>query len=553
MAKAVDVVVIGGGVNGCGVARDLAKRGLSVTLVDKGDLALGTSWASSGMIHGGMRYLLNDVGTTKKSCKDSGYIQQIAAHMLFRIPLVMPFFKSQGWKGRLKMEGANALVSLYDRYQPLKRGKPSLRLSADEVRRLEPAIREDVVGAISLDEWGLNVPRLCVMNALDAADHGATIRTWTQVTDFLRDEEKVVGVVVYDQVDKKKEEIRARMVVNCAGPWAPEIGAMAGATLKLRPAKGVHLVLDRRVSNIGMIAEAIDGRGVFVIPHENVSVIGTTDDDYYGDLDDIPVLEDEIEYLWQAIESVIPTIRQARVVKTIAGVRPTLFERAKYEDDLTRDHQVVDHAEQGMPGMVSLLGGKLAAYRVMAEDAADTVCRHLGNKTACRTHLDALPGGRDVPDAEALSREFGLDAYLIQRMIARQGIRSLKILDMIRENPALGYLVCQCEPVTEAELRFVIRTEHVRRAVDLIGRCHIGEGPCQGMGCIMQAAIIFGQERGLSPQQVAEEAVLLMQEKWRWRRTVLDGPQLANEELYRMVMQAIASPDRLANLLAEVY
>lgn len=553
MTRGFDVVVIGGGVNGCGVARDLAKRGLSVVLVEKADIGMGTSWASSGMIHGGLRYLLTDVATTRKSCKDSGYIQQIAAHMLFRIPLIMPFFRSQGVEGRVKLEGANALVALYDRYQPLKRGKPSLRLSGQEVKALEPGIREDVIGAVSLDEWGLNVPRLCVMNALDASLHGATIRTWCEVVEILRDGPRVVGVSLRDRVTGQREELHARMVVNCAGPWAPKIADMIGAQVRLRPAKGVHLVLDRRVSNIGVIAEAIDGRSVFVIPHENVSLIGTTDDDYYGDLDDIPVLEDEIEYLWQAIESVIPAIRQARVVKTIAGVRPTLFERAKYEDDLTRDHRVLDHASQGMSGMVSLIGGKLAAYRVMAEDCADLVCRKLGHMAYCRTHLDPLPGGRSVPDVAQLAREFSLDPYAVKRLVARQGVRALEVLGMIREKPRLGHYVCKCEPVTEAELRFVIRTEHVRRAVDLISRCHLSEGPCQGLGCAMQAAIIFGEERDLEPQAVAQEAMGLLQESWRWRRNTLEGPQLATEELLRMAMQAVARPDRMSDLLPEVY
>ncbi len=511
-------------------------------LVDKGDLSMGTSWASSGMIHGGVRYLLSDVRTTKKSCKDSGYIQKIAPHLIFRIPLLMPLLKEDGITGRIKFEGANALFSLYDRFQPLKGGKPHVRLTRDEVRRVEPLLTPDAIGGVTTDEWGIDVPRLCIANALDAVEHDAKVKTWTKVTSLVISDGRVRGIRTQDELTGKVEEILADIVVNCAGPWVPKIAEMAGQKVRLRPAKGVHLVLDRRISNIGVIADAVDGRGVFVIPHENVSLIGTTDDDFYGDLDDLSVTEDEIEYLFQAVERSLPRIREARVIKTIAGIRPTLFERAKYEDDLTRDHRVVDHQVDGdMAGFVTLAGGKLAAYRVMAEQTADLVCHKLGKGAQCKTHVEPLPGGDRTPDIEELSRRYGMDPLAVRRLVFRQGSRAEQVLELIRDNPSYAGFVCNCDPIIEAELRYVIRNEMVRRAVDLIGRCHLAEGPCQGLECGVQAAIIFGEERGLSPQETAQEAFTLLQEKWRWRRNILSGVQLAGEELYRMIYQQVVN------------
>ncbi len=543
MKRQFDVIVIGGGVNGCGVARDLALRGVKVLLLDKGDLSMGTSWASSGMIHGGIRYLLSDVSTTRKSCTDAGYIMRIAPHLIFRIPMVYPVLKEEGLAGRVKLEGATALFSVYDHFQPLKGGMPHQRLTVEELKRIVPDVNPEVIGGVVTDEWGIDVPRLCVANALHAVELGAKIRTWSEVTNLLMDGKTVTGVRWKDVVTGRIHEASSTLVINCAGPWAPKIAAMAGAEVKLRPAKGVHLVLDRRIGDIGVLASAIDGRQVFVIPHENGSLIGTTDDDYYGDPDELVVTEDEIAYLFQAVERSLPGIRGARVVKTIAGLRPTLFEADKYEDDLTRDHRVYDHKTgDGVHGFVTLAGGKLAAYRVMAEETADLACRKLRVSARCVTHTVPLPGGGEQPDATELAKEFGIDPYAVRRLIFRQGNRARDVLELVREEPRNAALICDCEPVMEAEIRYCIRHEMVRRPVDLIGRCRISEGPCQGYGCLMQAALIFGDERGLSHAEVMNEAAYMLQEKWKWRRPVLTGAQLAVEDLYRMVHQAVLDP-----------
>ncbi len=549
-----DAIVIGGGINGCGVARDLALRGLKILLLEKGDLGMGTSWASSGMIHGGIRYLLHDIATTKKSCKDSGYIQKIAPHLIFRIPMLMPVPVSDGIKGFINLEGGDAFFQLYDRYQPLKGGKPHLRLSPEETQKLEPLIRRDIRGSLLMDEWGIDVPRLCIANALDAAEHGATVRTWTRVTGFIKEHGRIQGVTTHDDITGEEETIRCDLVVNCTGPWSPLVANMADTSVKLRPGKGVHLILDRRLSNIGVIATAVDGRDVFMIPHENTSMIGTTDDDYYGDPDDLSVTEDEIEYLLDALESVIPSVREARIMKTIAGVRPTLYERAKYEDDLTRDHRIYDHAlRNGPAGIISLAGGKLAAYRVMAEETADLVCHKLGKPSRCSTHSRPLPGGDRLPDAEALAERWKLSPYLVSRMISRHGSRAERILDQLGDHPEWGHMVCSCEPICEAELRYCARHELVRRPLDLLSRSHLGEGPCQGLGCLAQAAWIVGDELGYDRERISRELTSLLQEKWRWRRPVLSGVQLAGEELYRMVHQALQTAEHGASNETEVF
>ncbi|MCB0220722.1 MAG: glycerol-3-phosphate dehydrogenase/oxidase, partial [Chrysiogenetes bacterium] len=296
-----DVVIIGGGVNGTGIARDCAYRGFSTCLVEQRDLATGASGANSGMIHGGARYMVSDVKTTKKSCEDSGYIQQMAPHMLFRIPFLMPITQ-KGIAGKIFGSLFETYFEGYDQFQPLKNGKPHTRLTTQEALAIEPGLKPKMVnGAVTMDEWGIDPFRLCTANALSAAEAGATIRNHTRVTGFLFEGKRVCGVKVQDFRTGAHEEIRASVVFNAGGPWVLKILEGTGATAKMRPGKGVHVILDRRVVNVAVMCSAVDGRSIFIMPHDNSTIIGTTDDDFYGDPDSLTVSKDEVEYLIQGI------------------------------------------------------------------------------------------------------------------------------------------------------------------------------------------------------------------------------------------------------------
>jgi glycerol-3-phosphate dehydrogenase/anaerobic glycerol-3-phosphate dehydrogenase len=341
------------------------------------------------MIHGGLRYLQKDPEVTLHSCVDSGAIQRIAPHLVFRIPFVMPVFAEDPIGPELVEVG----LEMYDRYQPFKNGRSHTRLSRAEALRLEPALSPRLDCAFTLDEWGVDAARLTAANALDAAARGAHVWTHVEAVELLRDGGRVSGARVRDRLTGDEWRIEADLVMNATGPWAPKVARMAGVEVRLRPAKGIHLVFERRVSQLAIYARGIDGRDMFTFPHEQNSMAGTTDDDFYGDLDRIDVSEDEVEYVLQAMERSIPGIRAHRVIHTLQGVRPTLYGFGGYEDELSRDYLVLDHARDGAPGFFSILGGKLAAYRLMAQDASDRLCAALGVREPCRTATTPLPGG----------------------------------------------------------------------------------------------------------------------------------------------------------------
>ena len=538
----MQVLVIGGGINGAGIARDLALRGVRCALVERREFGSGTSWASSGMIHGGLRYLQQDPQVTLHSCVDSGAIQRIAPHLVFRIPFVMPVFPEDPIGPELIEVG----LEMYDRYQPLKNGRPHTRLSREQARRLEPALSPGIECAFTLDEWGVDAARLTAANALDAAERGAALRTHTEVVELLRESGsgRVLGAELRDRITGETLRVEAELTMNATGPWAPRLAALAGAEVRLRPAKGIHLVFERRVSNLAIYARGIDGRDMFTFPHEQNSMAGTTDDDFYGDLDQIEVTEDEVAYVMQAMQRSIPSIRRHRVIHTTQGVRPTLYGFGQNEDELSRDFAVIDHARDGAPGFFTIAGGKLAAYRLMAERASDRLCGMLGVREPCRTAVTPLPGGDGRLDVLALARRFRAPVPAVVRLGFRHGTEAARVLAPFEPGPGASAappaprIVCSCEPVLEAELAHAARREGVRTLGDCAFRVRLGVGACQGAGCAGQAAGLLADALDWSAERSAAEVAAFAAERWRSAAPALGGRHLAAFEIHRHVFLA---------------
>lgn len=533
-----DVIVIGGGINGTGVARDCALRGLRVVLFEKNDLAFGASGNNSGMIHGGPRYLTDHPEVTEESCRDSGYIQAIAPNLLFRIPFLFPI-PSDSARAKILLAAVDAFFSYYDKFQPLKHGKPHTRLTPSEVRRLEPGLVGDIAGAVTFDEWGTDGHRLCVLNAIDAREHGATIHVHHEVEDVLRErsadgkEGRVVGVVARDRLTGARVKALAKVVINATGAWSPITASLArGANTKVRPGKGIHVVYDRRLSNYAIASNAIDGRQIFVMPWGNISWIGTTDDDFYGDLDHLKATTDEVRYLVQGVARVLPGIRDARVIGTTAGVRPTLFEYGPLEDKLSREHEIVDHAERdGVAGLFSMIGGKLASFRAFAEEMTDRVCLEFGGPRPCSTHKDPLPGGDAIVNADQVADTYAVPEPSVRRLVYRHGTRVHAVLSRATKDPNERAVVCACEPVLECEVRHACREEGARTLDDVSRRTRLGLGACGAMRCAHRGAQIVAEETGRAPREAHAMAARFLMDRYQNRAVGIAGAQVMQEEL----------------------
>lgn len=548
MQKNYDVAIIGGGITGCGIVRDCAMRGLKTVLLEKKDFSAGTTGACMGMIHGGMRYLTYDINTTKISCIDSGYIQKIAPFLLFRIPFIIPVLKG----AKFNIELVETFLEAYDKFVHYKKGKKHTRLTKKEALEIEPGLSRDITGAVTTDEWGINPFRLSVLNAVSAKEYGADILNHTEIIEIIRDKEKIISLKVRNNLTGEIEDIYSKIFVNAAGPWVPEICKMAKVEVKLRPTKGINILFDRRITNFAVVSETIDGREILLMPHENSSMLGCTDDDYYGDLNYLTATEDEIEYLLQGMEKVFPRIREARIMRVMAGVRPTLFEWGEIEDKLSRDYAVYDHRKDSLHNFITIAGGKLAAYRMMAEDVTDLVCKKLNVFEKCKTHIIPLPGGEREIDIKKISEEYDIPLYIIKRIYSRHGCRTEEIMHMLKENPEYRNIICICEPVVEAEIRYCIRREWAITIDDIRRRARLGTGPCQGANCIYKVAGILSEEFNLSIKDVYREILKFLQERWKGKRPILSADQLVQEELNQNLYFNLGSFEEIEKIIKRV-
>lgn len=527
-----DLIIVGGGINGAGVLRDAAMRGYKVILLEKQDIAAGATGACSGMIHGGIRYLINDREVTRMSCIDSGYIQKIARHMIFRIPFIMPVVKSERIP-KVYLELAEVYFSAYDRYQPLKNGLPHARLTAEAVKELVPVISNDVIGAVTTDEWGVDPFRLTIENIKSAVKYGAEVRLGYEVIDLIRSDNRIIGLIVYNKGLGKREELFCKIVANLSGPWSTHVTKGLSKANMVRPSRGVHIIFDRRYINYAIISKAVDGRQVFICPHQSGMILGTTDDDYYGDLDRPYATIDDVEYLYEAMEGVIPQIRSFRAIRTMTGVRPTIYEYNRYEDDLSRDHLIVDHSKtDGLEGLVSMIGGKLAAYRLMAEEFVDTIDRKFNRKNPCRTMSEPLLGESEEYSLDEFSKEFKIRRDLVGRLIFRYGCQAGEILSRIKEEPLKKEVVCYCEGVTVAEIEYVIENEWARDIMQIRRRTRLGAGTCQGMRCSFRAAQILTERLRLPHKSAHDLFVEFVKRRFGGRRPILNTAQIKSEELF---------------------
>lgn len=421
---AYDAIIIGGGITGAGVLRDLSLRGLKALLLEKGRPAGGTTVASSHLIHGGLRYLLYDRLTTHASCWDSGHILRIARPLLTRLPVVWPVYRGHA-HGLATVE---TLLESYDRFQPMKEGRPHLRLSAEETLRLFPGLSADGLrGALSFDEWWVDPEALVLANLDSARRHGGEVRVPAEAVGLERRGAAVTGVRARGP-DGREESLAAAVVVNAAGPWADRAARLAGVEVPLRLRQGVHLVyegyppfLTASGRPAGLLLEAEDrGRYVFVIPQGGMTLVGPTDTATDRDPDRLVPSEEEKRCLLASVKRYFPSFPE-RYARVIVGARPILGQTGS-EKLLSRDFEVLDHSVcDGAPGFVTVAGGKMSDFRLMAQEAGEAVCRLLGRGGPASSHLETLDGLPVGGPPESLPPSARLKRFLRSRPRLREG------------------------------------------------------------------------------------------------------------------------------------
>ena len=483
-ARRYDVIVIGGGINGAGIARDAAARGLAVLLLEKQDWGFGTTWRSTKLIHGGLRYLEHgEVPLVFESLRERAVLLRTAAHLVRPIPFLLPVYAG----GRHGLPVLRAGLTLYD-LLALGGGLPRHKaLTAAATRAAEPRLATaGLRGGLAYWDCQVELPeRLCLENVLRARDAGAVTLTYTQVEGILAAGGRVAGVRATDVRCGGSYEFRAPAVVNAAGPSVDQVlRGTAAAKTRLGGTRGAHIVV--RFADGGprrpIYAEAAaDRRPFFIIPWRGAHLIGTTDVRVREPEDVLPS-DAEIEYLTEATSDLLPSssLRYDDIWYAYGGIRPLPLTGDTPAGAITRRHHIVDHASEGYAGLVSAIGGKLSTYRSLAEQVANDVCRARGISRRSTTAREALVPGGWRPAAE------DLEAARLWRIY---GPRGEVVLSLQRARPELGAPLCEHTLDTVAQALHAITHESALTIGDvLLRRTPAGWSRCRGLDAAPRVA-----------------------------------------------------------------
>jgi glycerol-3-phosphate dehydrogenase len=509
------VLVVGGGVVGAGVALDAATRGLSVGLVEARDYGSGTSSRSSKLIHGGLRYLEQlNIGLVREALAErSLLLQRIAPHLVHPVSFLFPFTHHGGWERAYVGAGVGAYDVLgFSLGQT--RGLPRHRhLTRGGALRVAPALkRSALTGALLYWDAQVDDARYVMTLVRTAAEYGAQAASRTQVTGFLREGERVTGVHAVDLESGAELDIRAQQVVNATGVWTDETQAMVGGrgTINVRASKGVHLVVprDRIQSSSGIILRT-PFSVLFVIPWGRHWIIGTTDTDWSLDKAHPAASRTDIDYVLSQVNRLLAVpLTRDDVEGVYAGLRPLLAGESESTSKLSREHTVA----HPVPGLVMIAGGKYTTYRLMARDAVDAVAHGLDGRVA-PSCTDAVPlAGADGYPAlwnsrYTMARSSGLHVARIEHLLHRYGSLTGEVLDLIAEQPALGKPLGGADDYLRAEVVYAVTHEGARHLDDVLARrTHVSiETWDRGLAAAAETADLMAAHTGWQARQRARE------------------------------------------------
>ncbi len=506
MSKDYDLVVIGGGINGAGIARDAALRGLRVLLLEKNDFGSGTSSWSSRLIHGGLRYLeYAEIPLVYESLRERRLLQLIAPHLVRRLRLTIPVFESSRrslWLVRLGMIA-------YDLLSITKSIPRHKMLSRDEVLAAVPALRRDGLkgGAQYYDAQIVYAERLVLENIISASEAGAVVKNYSPVIGLNVKDSRIQSVHYVDNETGNETEVSASIVVNAAGPWVDRVLDTLNRKMPrfMGGTKGSHIIVPTfpGAPTEALYAEAkADGRPFFIIPWNGQLLIGTTDIRFSGDPAEVTASADEIEYLRNETARLFPDsgLLEKPINFAYAGVRPLPFRESGPESAITRKHIIKKHRVLAR-GLISIIGGKLTTYRNLAEQTVDYVNRKIATQLRpCTTRSLPLPGAVAVENArDELQNMALLPPSAIDRLLSIYGGRAANIASIARSDGELAKPISDDGQVLAAEIMHTIDAELAKTLVDIVHRrTMLGLSSTQGAEYSEFIAEVAGQRFGWS-------------------------------------------------------
>ena len=527
MTKPFDVIVIGGGATGAGIARDCARRGIRVLLIERFDISTGATGRNHGLLHSGARYAVTDQESAEECIKENRILRRIASHCVE---------ETDGLFLSLPEDDIQYQAKFVDACR--RAGIRADVIDPKEALLLEPSANPAIIGAVRVPDGAVDPFRLTTSNIIDARNHGAEILTYHEATELIREQDRIVGVKALDHRTKETKNYYANVVVNAGGIWGHNIAKMAGITVNMLPAKGALLIFGHRVNNIVLNRCRKPADADILVPGDTISLIGTTSSKVsFDEVDRMYVTPGEVDLLLREGEKLAPVLAQTRILRAYAGVRPLVAA----DDDpsgrnVSRGIVLLDHAvRDGLEGFITITGGKLRPYRLMAEWATDLICKKLNVNVPCTTASEKLPGSRE--DREEVEKKI-ISVPLAQRnsSIYRHG----DLAERFSGNDVLeNSLVCECEEVSVGEVKYALNELEVHNLVDLRRRTRVGMGTCQGELCACRAAGLMSSMHKYCTKRAKEDLASFLNERWKGMAPIAWGDTLRESEYTAWIYESV--------------
>jgi len=474
-----DVLVIGGGITGVGVAREAAMRGLKVALVEKQDFAAGTSSRSSKMAHGGLRYLYyRELALVKEATTERNWMRNHIPHLVRPVPFLWINWNEDARIEKYITSSLELYDSLSDRSQEFKNFKKYQWFSAEELQNIEPEIKDNQGGAIYYD-CNVDDARLTIETLKEAVIRGADAVNYCEVKDYIKDNGKIIGIKCKDLEGNHDFEIKGTLIVNATGIWTDELLKNYPDDIPkplIRPTKGVHLIFKRKhIKNetAVIIPSVSDNRGIFVLPRGDFSIIGTSDTDFKGDLAKPFCTKEDADYFIKSLKHYMPTadVEYENIVSTYAGVRPLVMQKGKSESEISRKHIIFFSDD----GLLTITGGKLTTWRKMAEDLFTHVVEkeifpNIEKKKNFSKQKFAIGLEREQWIKDLKDINIDLDEDITDHIHQQYGKGVFNILEIIREDKTLKERILDTNNFIKAEIVYILRNELTPHLIDVFCR-----------------------------------------------------------------------------------
>lgn len=529
LLKEYDVVIIGAGATGAGTARDCAMRGLRTLLVERFDFTAGATGRNHGLLHSGARYAVTDRESATECIEENMILRRIARHC------VEP---TGGLFVTLPEDDLGYQSTFIDACRAA--GIDARAIDPAEALRMEPSVNPAITGAVTVPDGAVDPFRLTTANVVDAKLHGADVLTYHCVEELIKEGDRVRGVRLRRQGSQELFDIRSRLVINAGGIWGHGIAAMAGININMFPAKGALLIFGHRVNNVVINRCRKPADADILVPGDTISLIGTTSSRVpYDAVDRMDVTQEEVDILLREGMKIAPALAYTRILRAYSGVRPLIAS----DDDpsgrsISRGIVCFDHAARdSVEGMITISGGKLMTYRLMAEQAADMACRKLGVEAACRTAELPLPGSEEEPKPEKKRFRKSHIIELSTNQLAAKGRHGTLSGDIDFSRDSDDALVCECERVTAAETDYAINRLEVNNLVNLRRRTRLGMGTCQGSICACRASAMLA--RSFGNDVALADLASFINERWKGMRPVGWGQTLVEANFSAWIYQGV--------------